>query len=301
MENWNDIILTINNHTQEAFELDSVSSVGGGCINQAWHLKGNVETELLSDNSARDYFVKSNSRSGLNMFEAEYDALLEIQKSKTIRVPTPIVTGSGKDSSWLVLEYISLSGSGGEQQLGRQLAAMHDCVNERFGWVVDNTIGSTEQINTQCESWVDFWRDYRLGFQLETAAKNGYGGRLQTLGDQLMSGLEVFFEGHTPIASLLHGDLWGGNWSCASTGEPVIYDPATYYGDRETDIAMTELFGGFSGAFYRAYEECSPLDEGYQTRKVLYNLYHILNHLNLFGGGYGSQAESMMKQLLSDF
>src|SRR5208283_1970991 len=142
-------------------------------------------------------------------------------------------------------------------------------------------------------------REQRLGFQLDLAARKGYGGKLQELGHQLMERLPEFFEGYHPQPSLLHGDLWGGNHACTSDGAPVIFDPAPYYGDREADLAMTELFGGFDQEFYTAYRAAWPPDAGYTTRRILYNLYHILNHANLFGGGYARQAEGMMQSLLN--
>jgi fructosamine-3-kinase len=143
-------------------------------------------------------------------------------------------------------------------------------------------------------------RDQRLGFQLRLAAQNSLGTKLQRLGELLLANLEGFFPGYRPPASLLHGDLWGGNAAFAISGEPVVFDPAVYYGDREADLAMTELFGGFDSRFYAAYREAWPLDPGYGTRKTLYNLYHILNHANLFGGGYVSQTENMLQRLLAE-
>jgi fructosamine-3-kinase len=147
---------------------------------------------------------------------------------------------------------------------------------------------------------VTFWREQRLGFQLRLAAQNGYGGQLQTLGKKLLDALPVFFVGYTPQPSLLHGDLWSGNHAFLSDGTPTIFDPAPYYGDRECDLAMTELFGGYAAAFYVAYRAWYPLDAGYATRRDLYNLYHILNHANMFGGGYARQAEQMMQRLFAE-
>ena len=184
------------------------------------------------------------------------------------------------------------------RELGRRLARLHRVTGSRFGWDRDNTIGATPQVNTPGSDWIAFWREHRLGFQLGLAARNGHGGRLQQRGGQLMEKLPEFFRDCTPAPSLLHGDLWGGNAGFDASGDPVIYDPAVYYGDRETDIAMTELFGGFSADFYSGYNAEFPLDAGYAHRKDLYNLYHVLNHLNLFGGGYGAQAERMIDRLL---
>ena len=147
---------------------------------------------------------------------------------------------------------------------------------------------------------MEFYRRERLGFQLALAAQHGYRGQLQALGEQLLALLPAFFSTYRPVASLLHGDLWGGNHAATADGEPVIFDPAVYYGDREADLAMTELFGGFGEGFYRAYRVAWPLDPGYPVRKHLYNLYHVLNHLNLFGGGYATQAERLMRGLLAE-
>jgi fructosamine-3-kinase len=199
------------------------------------------------------------------------------------------------------MQYLELGrgGTSGWRAAGRQLAAMHRGTAKAFGWGRDNTVGATPQHNDWQADWVAFWRDRRLGFQLAEAARNGYRGRLQALGERLCERFAVLVD-HDPAPSLLHGDLWGDNIGFTGAGEPVIFDPATYYGDREAELAMTELFGGFSADFYAAYREAWPIDPGYTVRKTLYNLYHVLNHLNLFGGGYGGQAERMMQQLLAE-
>jgi len=177
---------------------------------------------------------------------------------------------------------------------------MHRIWHGQYGWTQNNTIGMTPQQNSWMDNWITFWRDNRLGFQLDLAARHGAPGALLRKGEHLMSELAVFFSADQPKPSLLHGDLWGGNWAADPQGHPVVFDPAVYYGDRETDLAMTELFGGFSDDFYAAYREIYPTDEGYATRKTLYNLYHVLNHFNLFDGGYAAQAERMMDILLSE-
>jgi fructosamine-3-kinase len=266
-------------------------SVGGGCINTAY---------VMSDDD-RQFFVKTNRAALVAMFEAEFDGLQEITQSNTIKAPQPVCYGEDGSLAYLVMEYVPTGGSGtrSSELLGEHLAAMHAVNQKQYGWFRDNTIGSTPQINQPADDWVSFWRDRRLAFQLELAANNGYAGRLQQKGEQLLGKLEAFFP-QPPQASLLHGDLWSGNYAISDKGEPVIFDPAVYYGDRETDLAMTELFGGFPAAFYAAYNNSYPLDEGYGVRKTLYNLYHIINHLNLFGGGYGGQAERMIEQLLSE-
>jgi fructosamine-3-kinase len=236
------------------------------------------------------------------MFEAEAAGLHEIQRSRTLRVPLPVCLGRNESKAWLVLEYLEMGNvsCSGAAAMGEGLAAMHRISSEKFGWLRDNTIGATPQINSYSSNWIQFWREQRLGYQLQLARVNGYTGKLQTQGEQLLARLDFFFPGPKPVASLLHGDLWSGNYSFDRAGQPVLFDPAVYYGDRESDIAMTELFGGFSASFYAAYREVYPLDPGYSTRKTLYNLYHILNHLNLFGGGYLRQAEKMTSGLLAE-
>jgi fructosamine-3-kinase len=286
------IARAISQATGESFKPQSRQDVSGGCINN---------TEIL-DGGGRRYFVKSNDAARLAMFEAEAAGLAEIAKSNSVRVPRPICTGRHGGQAYLVLEYLEFGGGGDKADalLGRQLAAMHRATHARFGWQRDNTIGSTPQINSEETDWPTFYREHRLRYQLKLAAENGYRGSLQAQGGQLLERLAVFFSAYTPPPSLLHGDLWGGNHAALADGTPVIFDPAVYYGDREADLAMTELLGGFGSGFYSAYHAAWPLDPGYRVRKDLYNLYHVLNHLNLFGGGYRGQAEQLIDRLLAE-
>jgi fructosamine-3-kinase len=145
---------------------------------------------------------------------------------------------------------------------------------------------------------VTFWSENRLGFQLKLALEKGCGPRLEKLGQDVLQALPMLLT-HNPKPSLLHGDLWAGNSAFDGSCQPIVFDPATYYGDREVDLAMTELFGGFSSEFYRGYEATWPLPKGYSERKTVYNLYHILNHFNTFGGAYATQAEEMMRSILA--
>ena len=220
--------------------------------------------------------------------------------SNTITVPAPLCYGKTENQCYVVMEYLDLAGRPDSIALARDVAAMHQVTAEQFGWSMNNTIGSTLQVNTYADNWINFWREHRLGFQLQLAADNGHGGKLQALGDLLLNDFPVLFDSYSPKASMLHGDLWGGNYGGLSDGTPVIFDPAFYYGDREAELAMTTLFGGFSADFYSAYEEAYPLDEGYAVRKQFYNIYHVINHLNLFGGGYHGQAVSMMQRVLAE-
>jgi protein-ribulosamine 3-kinase len=275
------------------FRIRKIAAAGGGCINSAYCLEGD----------GRRFFVKLNCAELLSMFEAECEGLREIAATKTVRAPEPVCYGMAGDRAYLVMEFLDLRSarSSADRLLGQRLAAMHEISQPYFGWRRDNTIGSTRQPNPPSQDWTDFWARRRLGFQLQLAADRGYRGGLQSKGQRLLESLPVLFEDHRPRPSLLHGDLWGGNYACDETGQPVLFDPACYYGDREADLAMTELFGGFGGDFYAAYREVFPLDAGYAVRKILYNLYHVLNHLNLFGGGYLGQAEGMMDRLLAEF
>ena len=289
MNLWNDVEAAIHAAGEPGFRMRDVRSIGGGCINETWILEG----------EPCNWFVKLNQASRLDMFEAEAEGLDELAQGSPLRVPRPLTLGTSGQSAFLVVEYIPLGQPADVHRLGEGLARQHQTTCAHYGWHRDNTIGATPQVNTRSEDWVRFWQEHRLGFQLRLAADKGHGGRLQKLGERLLAECDAFI-GHAPAASLLHGDLWGGNCSGTGEGEPVIFDPAVYYGDREADLAMTELFGGFGRGFREAYEAVWPLDAGYRVRRTFYNLYHILNHLNLFGGHYGMQAENMMEQLLAE-
>lgn len=285
---WSAVEVAISQTTGESFHIADNRSVGGGCINAVYRISG----------EGQSYFVKVNAVHMRHMFDAEYAGLLELHDAQAIRVPQPVVVGESKDQAWLVLENMDLGHGGDSRMAGEQLALLHRHQAQLYGWSIDNTIGSTQQINRQDEEWVRFWSEHRLGFQLQLAARNGFTGRLQQQGGKLLESFHLLMD-HDPVPSLLHGDLWGGNIGYQNDATPVIYDPAVYYGDREADIAMTELFGGFGADFYAAYNAVWPLDSGYVVRKTLYNLYHILNHANMFGGGYAGQAEGMIDRLLA--
>jgi fructosamine-3-kinase len=234
----------------------------------------------------------------LSAFEAEAEGLRALATTGAVRVPEVFASGRCGGTSYLVLEFLELSKSRCGGALGTALARLHRVEGRTFGWHRDNTIGLNPQRNGSSGDWVDFWRERRLQPQLALAAGNGFRGSLQELGARVAARLPVLFDDYRPLPSLLHGDLWGGNWGCLEGGAPVVFDPATYYGDRETDLAMTELFGGFPREFYDAYAAEWPLDPGYARRRPLYQLYHVLNHLNLFGGTYLAQAVDLSARLL---
>lgn len=276
--------------TGSVFDAPVLRQVNGGDIHQAFVLDG----------SERRYFVKTNRAACLPMFAAEAAALAALAATQCVRVPQPLCEGTAAGQAFLVLEYLPLCDGGDAARLGEQLAALHRVPQAWFGGPHDNWIGSTPQRNGWQQDWRVFWRDRRLGVQFALAARKGYGGALQRDGERLMAGLDALFDGYQPVPSLLHGDLWGGNHGYLDDGTPVVFDPATYVGDRECDLAMSELFGGFAPDFYAAYRAAWPLDAGYAVRKTLYNLYHILNHANLFGGGYAAQAQRMTARLLAE-
>jgi fructosamine-3-kinase len=275
----------------DTFEPHPSLRVQGGCINDSFRW----------ESSNGPVFVKVAGVHDLPMLEAEADGLRELDAGNSVRVPTVLACAEADDGAFLALEWVQLSRASGEEQalLGTQLAHQHRVLATRFGWHRDNTIGSTTQINTWTDEWLPFFREHRLRFQFALAERNGYGGRLQQSGARLLEHLDELFGDHRPAPSLLHGDLWGGNMGADPSGAPVIFDPAVYFGDREADLAMTRLFGGFRREFYEAYEKAWPLPASAATRVALYNLYHVLNHLNLFGSAYLGQAQAMIDELLS--
>ena len=285
---WTQIARHIAQTTEKPFEIEKSHPVSGGCINQGYAVTGNG---LI-------YFVKINQANQEAMFAAEALGLKQIHATKTIRVPEPICWGIADKSSYLVLEWLEFGGGDSQswEKMGQNLAHLHQVsLSDRFGWHCNNTIGSTPQINTISNNWADFFAHQRIGYQLRLAKERG--GNFPDE-DQVIPAISEILSQHQPHPSLVHGDLWSGNAAITVDGEPVILDPATYWGDREVDLAMTELFGGFPAAFYRGYNDVFPLDAGYQKRKTLYNLYHILNHFNLFSGGYASQANRMLQEIL---
>lgn len=233
--------------------------------------------------------------------EAEALGLESLAQAHALRVPCVRAQGVAGEDAFIALEWIDArpNTAYSEKQLGKRLAALHAVQAERFGWETDNYIGPSPQSNGWCDAWVTFWRERRLRPQLERAVHQGFGGLLEVPGARVLEAVEALLAGHRPAPSLLHGDLWAGNWCTDTHGLPVIFDPAVYFGDRETDLAMTRLFGGFEAEFYAAYEETAPLPEGHALRAEVYSLYHVLNHVNLFGGDYAQQARILMERLLA--
>ena len=255
--------------------LSQLEPVTGGCIHRCYR--------ALKD--GRPVFLKTNTADHADGFAAEADGLRAL-RAAGCTAPEPLAHGVSGKEAYLLMEFLELQPRGDFAALGRMLAAVHRSTGASFGWERDNSIGSTPQLNTPCENWARFWRERRMAPQLALARSKGFDIELGRACELL--------EGHEPQPALVHGDLWGGNAAFLRGGAPVLFDPAVYYGDREVDLAMTELFGGFPAEFYSGY---GAMPAGYDTRKHLYNLYHLLNHLNLFGAGYLGQVTSTLRLL----
>lgn len=278
----------------------SRASVSGGDINRAARL-------TVDDGTGRTFsvFVKENAASLLPMFEAEAAGLSALRATGAIGMPEVLACGTEGNISFLLLEWIE-SGApahGFWEDFGQRLAQMHTADTgslfdgaPRFGFPGDNFIGSTPQKNDPRDTWIAFFRECRLAPQFRLAFDAGLlDPSARSDADRLLDRLDrLLVEPDAP--SLLHGDLWGGNYMVGPDGRAMLIDPAAYVGHREADLAMTELFGGFAPAFYDAYASIAPLQPGYRDRRDLYNLYHLLNHLNLFGPSYAPSVLRTLRQ-----
>ena len=268
----------------------SIRPCAGGCIH---------DSNVWEYPDGQRFFIKfTESRAGKAMLQTEFFALEQITSTQTVRCPVPILSLEIPNEGFiLVLEYLDLhrlddhSGA----RLGVALAELHQCSAQTYGFACDNYIGSSLQINPSSDNWAEFFWKNRIYPQLELAQRKGveFGGM-----HLIERAVRTLLASHHPTPSLLHGDLWGGNAAALADGTPVVFDPASYYGDRETDLAFTEVFGGFPPVFYHAYSENAAVDSGYLNRKAVYNLYHYLNHFNLFGSGYLGSCQQIIHTLL---
>jgi fructosamine-3-kinase len=292
MESWAAVAAELTRLTGTSFAPEPEARVAGGSINRCYRWP----------TGSGPVFLKLAGGGAAAMLEAEAAGLSELARARAVRVPRVLACGCAGASAFLALEWLEagVATEASAERLGRQLAAQHAVSAPQHGWWRDNTIGSSPQANAVTTSWPEFFRERRLRPQLALAVSRGFGALLEAPGERLLEGVAALLETHRPQPALLHGDLWGGNWLATPDGDPAIFDPAVYYGDRETDIAMTELFGGFGPRFYRAYAAVAPLPPGAELRRELYNLYHVLNHANLFGGGYGASARRMIERLLAE-
>lgn len=265
-------------------EITSSNPVGGGCINNG--------IQILTQ-SGKSFFLKTNNHAPEDMFAREVEGLIILNVTEGPRVPKPYLHAS----DFLLMEDLSPAARTASywDDFGRQMAALHNQTHDKFGFPHDNYIGSTPQPNPWQEDGYLFFTQHRLVFQAEMAAKR------KLITDQEAKWVEKLAERLKELvpeqpASLIHGDLWGGNAMTDENGSPAIIDPAAHYGWAEADLAMTALFGGFDDRFYFVYNEYRPLPSGWRERFSLYNLYHLLNHLNLFGRGYYEQVMRIVKR-----
>ena len=284
------------------FPQSPVWSVISSCIQDRIRTVTPLSNSSFTENfsiqcESNRYFLKLSSNQ--DCLEAEADGLRALSAANSIRVPNPVANGTAQSIGFLVVEYLALQNHHSDfARMGRDLANLHRSLGTPYGWHQNNFLGGSIQINSHQSNWAEFFNNNRLGYQFQLACDNGFGARLGMLQDRVLDRVTSILDSHKPEPSLLHGDLWQGNYGFIEGGVPVIFDPAVYVGDRETDIAMTRLFGGFPSSFYESYRKEWPLPSGWEQRQVLYNLYHVLNHLNLFGGSYLQQSESMCRQLL---
>lgn len=266
-----------------------LGAVQGGCIHQA----------CAFGNDQHRFFVKHGAPSQAPLYRSEWAGLHALERTRTIRVPRPLFLWEGDQRSALVMEWVTLRGEGDWQSLGRALAEMHCQTEDQerpFGFESDGFLGSSVQINTREREWASFFLSHRLAPQWGWAKDRG--ASFPKMDAVMKKAQRVLSEDSSPCC-LLHGDLWSGNAAFDETGAPVVFDPAVYYGDPETDLAMTKLFGGFPEAFYRSYASVRGLRPGWHLREKLYQLYHLLNHFNCFGGSYASSVETILEEILS--
>lgn len=287
MVDWQSIASDIANDHNITFDPGAVSRVTGGDIARSFRCRG----------SGGSYFIKLQAQAEMNVLAAEAEGAMALSETGALRVPAVYGIGISPPWAYLILEWVDFGNPTeyAQQRLGAALAALHRTTTAEHGWPRPNFIGATPQMNQPLEDWPEFYRQRRLLPQLALANSHGFATVAQR-GMALVPNLDKLLD-HGPAPSLLHGDLWSGNWGVDQAGQPVVFDTAVYFGDRETDLAMTRLFGGFSAGFYAAYETTWPLPVGWRDRLPAYQLYHVLNHLNLFGGGYVAQAVGLIDEL----
>ena len=283
---WHFISEQISECINQDFICDDIRDVKAGDSHKAYK---------ISDGKQR-FFVKTNEKIHLQNFEAEAQGLEHLSNTQLFKVPNVICTGLVSEHSFLVLEHINMT-QGNDQtwfNFGQTLAELHKTHTQKmYGWQEDNFIGLTPQSNLWQKKWSRFFAEQRIGFMLQLLSEKGHD--LANI-DAVVESIKSLLTGHNPTPSMLHGDLWHGN-AGFHKNQPILYDPAFYFGDRETDIAMTELFGRLPGSFYQGYDEVWPLEDDYQYRKPIYQLYHVLNHALLFGGHYIDSAKITLKNL----
>ena len=285
--------LELASHIARQLGLDEhglkVRRLPGGDIAASWLL------------AAADYwvFVKTLPLKRAGVLSAEVDGLEALAGTDDIRVPRIYGRDRLGEIAWLALQYVEMDQRNEhcDIHLGRALARVHRHTGDHFGWHRDNFIGLTPQINTASDDWAEFFLWQRLGQQLDLLDDQEPDAGWSRLQKPLFESWLRRFARHRPPPSLIHGDFWQGNAAMTEGAEPVVYDPSIHYADRECDLAMAHLFGGFSAAFFLAYEREWPLPEGHAERRPYYQLYHLLNHANLFGGHYKARSRELIERL----
>lgn len=291
-----DIALVLKQLIPSIDSVQSARSIGGGCISEA----SRVEVRD-SAGQASTVFAKTNVEDFLDNFQAEWDGLTRLHEAGAVRVPKPLALGVVDDQAWLITEWIHSGERGSRffEDFGGRLANLHRAtLGDRIGLDQDNYLGAARQINQPVETWESFFATHRIGFQIGWAIDQGVDGRLRSDCEQIVRHMDSLLSGRATETALLHGDLWSGNYLCSDQGEPVLIDPAVYYGCREAEFGMLNLFGACPPSFYEAYQDAFPMKDGWQRRVQVYVLYHLLNHLNLFGGGYLGQCQTLAAEIL---
>ncbi len=291
-----DLTLALQHLFPSLDAVEQVSSVSGGCISEARRVR-----VRFGDGRSQDLFVKSNSESFVDNFKAEWDGLTRLSCVDAIQIPQPLAVGVVAGNSWLVLPWLETSSPGVDffARFAKRLAALHRCsAGMQVGLPRDNYLGSAKQVNTPSTDWAEFFAVHRIGYQLRWAVRQGVDDCLRRDCEQIVRRMSELLAGREATTSLLHGDLWSGNYLCDTDGEPALIDPAVYHGCREAEFGMLKLFGSCPAEFYDAYLADFPLPTGWQQRVQVYLLYHLLNHLNLFGSGYLSQCRSTAAAIL---
>tara|TARA_B100000579_G_scaffold380308_1_gene348162 strand:+ start:214 stop:1101 length:888 start_codon:yes stop_codon:yes gene_type:complete len=287
--------LSSSNKVSKNSLIEKIIPVGGGCIHKSW---------CIHFQNGRKVFAKSNHKDNINMFKFERECLLDLKRFSNesyICIPKPLDLITYQNLSVLLLEWIDICQSQ-QNLLGKGLALLHKSSTEasqtKFGWGKKGFIGSNTQKRGWEINWGEFFVNYRLRPQLKKA--EGWGIRVDNYEDVLVY-LSSYLNDHHPMITLVHGDLWSGNCGTTKNGIGTLFDPASYWGDREVDISMTQLFGGFKKEFYEGYEEIWPLDKSFKDRTEIYNLYHLINHANMFGGSYKENALKILRDIRSRF
>ena len=285
--NWPKLESRFKSDFGSSFVIHSADPVAGGDINLAFHLITNQGP----------FFVKLNTPDRADMFATEREGLLELAKCSALRVPEPVSMGQTANAAYLCMEYLDLVEEFDQARLGAAVAELHQPIGQAFGWQSNNFIGSSVQHNGWGDDWADFFWERRLEPQIMKMIDASSSFPTSAL-NPLRQRVTNLLSDRSYEPSLVHGDLWHGNVGMTADGRVCLFDPAVYWGHSETDLAMARLFGGFSEEFFDAYDAARPQEAGYEVRRLIYQLYHLFNHFNLFGDSYLEQCTSHIGKIL---